>query len=40
VRLLVVDMVGVVGVLVWGVVCLVHVDGLEGVECVCVACEE
>ncbi len=34
-RSLVVDMVGVVGVWVCGVVCLVSVDGLESVECVC-----
>ena len=39
-RSLVVDMVGGVGVLVCGVVCLVWVDGLEGVEGVFVACEE
>ncbi len=41
-RSLVVDMVGMVGVWVWGGVCLVCVVGLEGVECVCVcaACEE
>jgi hypothetical protein len=36
VRSLVVDMVGMVGVWVWGGVCLVGVVGLEGVECVCV----
>ncbi len=39
-RSLVVDMVGGVGVCVCGVVCLVRVVGLEGVECVFVACEE
>ncbi len=39
-RALVVDMVGVVGVWVRGVVCLVWGVGLEGVECVFVACEE
>ncbi len=39
-RSLVVDMVGVVGMWVCGVVCLVRVVGLEGVECVFVACEE
>ncbi len=32
---MVVDMVGVVGLWVCGVVCLVRVVGLEGVECVC-----
>ena len=39
-RSLVVDMVGMVGLCVWGVVCLVCGSGREGVECVCVACEE
>ncbi len=34
-RSMVVDMVGVVGLWVCGVVCLVRVVGLEGVECVC-----
>ena len=34
-RSLVVDMVGLVGVCVCGVVCLVRVVGLEVVECVC-----
>ncbi len=33
-RSLVVDMVGMVGLCVCGVVCLVGVDGLEGVGCV------
>jgi hypothetical protein len=40
VRVLVMVMVGVVEWWVWGVVCLVGVCGLEGVECVFVACEE
>ncbi len=39
-RALVVDMVGMVGLWVCGVVCLVRVVGLEGLECVFVACEE
>ncbi len=39
-RALVVDMVGMVGVCVCGVVCLVWVVGLEGVGCVFVVCEE
>ncbi len=39
-RVLVVDMVGMVELLVCGVVCLVGVVGLGGVECVFVACEE
>ena len=34
------DMVGMVGLCVCGVVCLVGDVGLEGVECVFVACEE
>ena len=33
-RSLVVNMVGMVGVCVWGVVCLVGVGGWEGVGCV------
>ncbi len=39
-RVVVVDMVGMVGLWVCGVVCLVGVIGLEGVECVFVACDE
>ncbi len=39
-RALVGDMVGMVGLWVYGVVCIVRVVGLEGVECVFVACEE
>jgi hypothetical protein len=40
VRVMVVGMVGVVVLLFCGEVCLVRVVGLEGVECVFVACEE
>ncbi len=39
-RVMVGEVVGMVGVFVCGVVCLVRVVGLEGVECVFVACDE